>query len=291
VSGVSVDSSVEPIILSDKQVARIRDVPGLKSNRDYAGLDIARTLDYWSRRYVRPLAGYTDIAGKTLCDCAAGFGWLGFAFLMAGGGKAVLVEPLPGKHQAARDIAAILGLAERCEFHDCYMQDLALPDRSVDIFASVETLEHVGRANIRPCLETIVRLTRELVLLTTPNALFPLEWHDSRLFFTHWLPRAVRRPYARLFGRRNELFNDFVPPWALAPLRRSFTPVSRVMMYADMAAWRASYPFYSPYGDFPVKQRPPAILAAYYALTSALLGRRAHWLAPNLASVWRRRAA
>lgn len=278
------------LALTAEQIARIKAVPGLRTNQDYAGLDIAQTLDYWSGRYVRPIAGYTDIAGKTICDCAAGFGWLGFAFLLAGGGKAVLVEPLAGKHQASREIAAILGVADRCEFYDCYMQDLPLPDQSVDIFATVETLEHVGRGNIAACLDTVVRLTRELVLLTTPNALFPLEWHDTRLFFTHWLPRRLRQPYARLLGRSNTLFNDFAPPWSLAPLNRAFTPVSRVMMYRDMAAWRASYPFYSPYGHFPVKQRPPAILALYYRITSLLLGRRSHWLAPNLASVWRRRA-
>ncbi len=49
----------------------------------YRDLNVAGTLDYMSRRFVAPLKKL-GVPVDSLADCAAGFGWLSFAFLLGG---------------------------------------------------------------------------------------------------------------------------------------------------------------------------------------------------------------
>jgi len=146
-------------VVTPDQAAAIRGVSHY-CDSFYADLDVDGTLDYMRRRFVTPLSHHLSIEGATFVDCAAGYGWLSFAFLMAGGRHATLIDPDAPRLNAARDIACVLGLEDRCTFTPSYLQNSCLDTDAFDVFASIETLEHVGRRNITPCLEAIANTAR-----------------------------------------------------------------------------------------------------------------------------------
>ncbi len=170
------------------------------------------------------------------------------------------------------------------------MQDCGLPNRSVDVFASIETLEHVGRNNIVGCIAAMTRAPRHAVILTTPNLLFPKIAHDTQLPIAHWLPASVRRRYAVLFGREdNNVGNDFLTPFDLLPLYRRFRPASRFQTFGSFSEFAHFYPHYLPYGaDEHSRYRtvPPRFRRLWVGVTGTLM-RQYSWIAaPNLCSIW-----
>jgi hypothetical protein len=265
------------------------DLETLLGKSIYSDLDVDLTLDYMRRRYVEPLRRHIDIGQASLADCAAGYGWLSFAYLQAGGRHAILVDPDEERLKKAAQIAQMLGLEDRCEFHCRFMQDLDIPP--ADVFASIETLEHVGRENIRPCIEAIASKALKAVILTTPNRWFPWVAHDTGLPLAHWMPQSLRTRYALAAGRGDrERTNAFVSPGDLGPLReRGFRPVSKYQTFATYEEFISFYPHYLPYGDQPrarQRNRPKAGLAAWVRLAGALAGTASYAIAPNLSSIW-----
>ncbi len=258
----------------------------------YGELDWNATLDYMHRRYIQALQTRLPIEGLSLLDGASGFGWLAFAFLKAGGARAILLEPDQERLNCARVIAQQLGLANRCEFICAPLEACPLADASVDIVASVETLEHVGRPNIAKALHTAVRCSRKAIVLTTPNALFPIVAHDTRLPFAHWLPKQWRKIYAGLAGRADrDEGNDFLTPFDLKELRKYFRPSSRFQIFSTMAEFTNFYPHYLPYGLSAnrIRKSPPLALKIFVFFTGHLFGRFAYWCSPNLANIWLRK--
>jgi hypothetical protein len=280
--------------LPDGRADRIEigDVPYLRDGF-YRGLDVPLTLDYMTRRYVAPLARRIDLADAVVADCASGFGWLSFAFLVGGARRAILLDLDEPRLHAARIVAARLGLAERCAFVVAKLEDAPLAADSVDIFASIETLEHVGSANIGAAVAAIARCTRQAVVLTTPNFLFPVISHDTRLPLAHWFPPGLRGAYARAAGRGDrDGGNAFVKPWDLRPLARKFRPVSRFQTFETLAEFDRFYPHYLPYGADEAGRHRDAPKRGQRMLHAALAGGLGRWsfaLAPNLASIWSRR--
>lgn len=279
-------------LISPPHARQIRAL-GHLAEGNYPNLDIDGTIDFMTRRYVTPMAQRYDLSEVTLADGAAGYGWLSIAFLLRGGREAILIDPDRERLESAAEICHILGIANRCRFINRTLQDTGLESDSVDIFASIETLEHVGRPNIRNCLSEIARITKSLVVLTTPNRLFPVVAHDTKLPFAHWLPRPLRRLYARPFGRLPmEKGNRFLAPWDLQPLTQKFEPDSRIATFRTLDELKRFYPHYLPYGSDPahrLRQRPNPLLWRYQTVIAALLSTRSYWLSPNLASVWIRR--
>jgi hypothetical protein len=272
--------------LSAQEVQQILEVPEFANNSDYNNLEPQPTLEYMKALYVDQMHRHFDISDAVLCDCAAGYGWLGLAFLLCGGGKVVFVEPLDMKLVAVRKFCDILGLTDRCEFRKEFLQDLPLADYSVDIFATIETLEHVGKENVEASIKTIDRLTRKMVIVTTPNRLFPVISHDSKVPFAHWLPVKWRDTYLKLWGKSYAGHNHFLIPKDLGILRGRFSPVSRALTFPDFDSWVKHYPCFSPYGKGRWKQKPSSLLSFVLRITSTLLGTNSYLLNPNLASVW-----
>ncbi len=270
----------------------IADIPYL-GDGIYRDLDIRLTLDYMTRRYVAPVARHVDLTKATVADCAAGFGWLSFAFLLAGARRAILLDLDAPRLDAARLVADRLGLVERCGFVAGRLQDAPLAPDSVDIFASIETLEHVGAGNISTCVDAIARCASQAVLITSPNFLFPVVSHDTRLPVAHWLPPRLRQAYARAAGRGDQdEANAFLKPWHLLPLMPKFRPVSRYQTFETLAEFDRFYPHYLPYGsDEPARHRraPKPGQRILHAALAKTLGRWSFTLAPNVASLWLRR--
>ncbi len=282
-------------LLDDDTLKAIAEIEYLRDYDDsiYRDLDIELTLDYMRRRFVTPLSRHVDIGTASLLDCASGFGWLAFAYLLAGGSHAVLVEMDERRLDAARTIARRIGVEQRCSFLRERLQDIALDDDGIDVFASIETLEHVGRDGIGDSLRNMARIARRAVVLTTPNRLFPVIAHDTELPFAHWLPSALRRPYAKAAGREAlDRNNHFLMPWDLAPLREKFRPVSSYQTFATRDEYSRFYPHYMPYGPKQVRRWRDAPRAGQHAMQvflAQLLGPWSFALAPNLASLWLRR--
>lgn len=282
-------------LLDDDTLKAIAAIDYLREYDDgiYHDLDIELTLDYMRRRFVAPLSRHVEIGTASLLDCASGFGWLAFAYLLAGGKHAVLVELDERRLDAARAIARRIGVEERCSFLSERLQDIAIATDGIDVFASIETLEHVGRENVGQSVRNMARIARRAVILTTPNQLFPVVAHDTELPFAHWLPAALRRPYAKAAGRAAfDRDNHFLMPWDLAPLTTKFRPVTSYQTFASRDEYNRFYPHYMPYGPKQVRRWRDAPRSGQRAMQVALAKALGPWsftLAPNLASLWLRR--
>ncbi|MEW6743219.1 MAG: class I SAM-dependent methyltransferase [Planctomycetota bacterium] len=264
-------------------------MPGFREGT-YRDLDVPATLDYMGRRYVAPIRQRADISRSVLADGASGFGWLSFAYLLSGGRRAILIDRDELRLKAAEEIAKILGLRDRCEFVCELLQSTSLAEDSVDFFACIETLEHVGRPHIRASVKSITRAARSIVIVTTPNCIFPVISHDTRLPFAHWLPHRLRHCYAVLCGRAAlETGNDFLGPWDLAPLKPKFRPDSAFHTFSTHAEYLSFHPHYTPYGTVAsarLKTAPSFWRRNFVRLLGTLLRKRAYLLSANLASVW-----
>ena len=88
--------------------------------------------------------------------------------------------------------------------------DLPFADDSFDVVHSSAVLEHVGSAaQQRRFIAELVRVSRRVAFLTTPNRWFPVEFH-TQLPLLHWLPkrtfrRLLRRGRYEFFAREENL--------------------------------------------------------------------------------------
>lgn len=280
----------EPAARIDPEgVRRIRSVPYFQASQ-YGDLDVDGTLGFFVRRYVRPLSNLLDISSTTVVDCSAGLGWFSIAYVLAGGESAIAVDLDHDRLAAAKSIAEILSVAERIEFIGASIQHTPLAEDSVDVFVSVETLEHVGRRNIDAALRRIRDIACKGVIITTPNKIFPVVAHDTRLPFIHWLSPSRRKTYARLFGRREmDQGNEFVSPFDLRILLEKFEPASSCLTFPDFESYMEHFPYYLPYGPEHhnrLRVQPSIAKAAYYWIVSKALGRHSYWLFPSLSRIF-----
>jgi len=278
--------------VSDIDVNRIRSIPHFQASI-YRDLEIGSTLDFFTRRYVRPLAEHLKISDSVVVDCASGYGWFSFAYLLAGGKKAIAVDLDAERLLAAEEIAKILSVDDRMVFINSEIQKIPLASNEADIFVSIETLEHIGRTNIMTTLSRIKDIAAKGVIITTPNKLFPVIAHDTCLPLIHWLPTKRRRRYARLFGREElDEGNEFLTPLDLNILRDKFKPVSACLTFRTFEDYRNHFPFYQPYGANESERpqvRPAATKAIYYKVASRVFGANSYWVMPSLARVFIRR--
>jgi len=77
---------------------------------------------------------------------------------------------------------------------------LNYPSNKFDLVFSNAVLEHVGKyENVKKFILEAYRVSREDVILITPNRWFPLETH-TKIVLLHWLPKQVFRKFIRLLG-------------------------------------------------------------------------------------------
>lgn len=256
----------------------------------YRDLDISGTINFFMRRYIQPLSKTFDISNCVAMDCGAGFGWFSIAYLMAGGKAVIAVDPDSERLEAAKKIAAALSVLNRMEFIVSPIQNIPLTTNQVDLFVSIETMEHVGKSNIKPALERIKDITSQGVLLTTPNKFFPVVAHDTRLPLIHWLPPSRRKKYARLFGREQlDDGNDFISPLDIGILLDKFQPTSTCLTFQSFNDYQDHFPFYLPYGSDEKKRsvkRPSWRQSLYYRIASTLFGRHSYWVMPSLSHIF-----
>lgn len=254
----------------------------------YATLPVAETLEFYRKRYVEQLPKFRSVDASTvIADIGAGYGWLAMAFVAFSPARVIAIEMDRERLAAGRQIAEILGLADRITWLAEGLEAISLADRSVDVAYCIEVLEHVQR---KPAaVAGLERLPRDLLIITTPNLWFPVIAHDTRLPFCHWLPLPLRRLYAKACGREKaENDNLFWSAPGLGRHLRNWQPVSGFLHYATLDDYVATYPFHLPYVGGGYQTSVGAAKLAYYRI-AAKLGPASRYVMPNLAMVWRRR--
>lgn len=276
-----------PFSISQAQLDAIGRVPHFADGA-YAALPIAETLEFYKKRYVDQLPKFRSLSPDTVvADIGTGYGWLAMAFAAYSPVRVVAIEMDADRLAAGRRIAEILGLADRITWVPQGLGAITLADRSVDVAYCIEVLEHVRRAP--ETVADLERLSRDLLIVTTPNLWFPVIAHDTRLPFCHWLPLPLRRLYAKAFGRENaENDNLFWSPPGLERHLRGWTPVAGFLHYKTLGDYVATYPFHLPYVGGGYQRQVGRAKLAYYKL-AASLGSASRYVMPNLAMVWRRK--
>lgn len=278
--------------ISENAVESIRSLPYFQSSV-YHDLDISATLDFFFKRYVHSLEKLFDIQESIAVDCGAGHGWFSFAYILAGGKGVIAVDIDVERIQMAKKIAEILSIEDKIEFIKSPIHTIPFSTNEIDIFVSIETLEHVGKRNIGASLKKICNVTSQGVLITTPNKIFPIIAHDTRLPFAHWLPPSLRRGYAKVFNREDlDDENEFLSPLDVRCLLEKFEPATSCLTFQTFMEFKNHYPFYLPYGSSEtqrIKTKPSALKSAYYWMASILFRKNSYWVMPNMAHVFIRR--
>ncbi|BDT60688.1 hypothetical protein MasN3_41820 [Massilia varians] len=265
--------------LSDDAIARIRCVDHFR-NSEYAGLDLNAVIDSYVHNFVEPLLRVQP-EPAVVADIGAGYGWLACAFALRTKARVVVVEYGEARLEAARRIAGILGVAERMEWINASIASLPIPDRSVDAAYCIEVIEHTG---IDPAyLRELARITRDVLVITSPNKLFPVIGHDTELPFCHWLPLSARDVYARLFRRAHMQDNNlFWTPGRVFAALHDFRRTSSFLQFEDYAHYRTAQPHIGGRGGL------LGLCKRIYFKAVAALGPYGIYVSPNIASTYRR---
>ena len=268
-----------------RQVDAIRAILARSVYRDF---DFGGVIDFYLRRYVKPLGAFVDIrADDTVSDIGTGYGWLAIAFALGSEARIVAIDADEARLGAARDIAQVLGLAARIDWRIGKLGRLPLGEREARVAYCIEVLEHTGCS--RPAIRDLGRVTGEALVITTPNLFFPIVAHDTRLPFCHWLPLPLRARYARLCGRGDrEKGNLFWSPRSLLRELPAFEVASRFLHFASRQEYLATFPIYVPYEGGGFRYADGRLKSAYYRIAT-LLGRHSLYVMPSLACTLRRR--
>ena len=73
-------------------------------------------------------------------------------------------------------------------------------DFSSDLVISNATIEHVGGAiNQKKMIENIIKLTKKIFIITTPNRFYPIELH-TKIPLIHWFPKPIYKKILKFIG-------------------------------------------------------------------------------------------
>lgn len=264
--------------VSPEQSAAIAQVAHF-CNSEYRSLDLDRLIASYVHDFVEPLLRMVA-QPASVADVGAGYGWLALAFALHTKAHVIVIEYDSARLAAARKIAAILGVEKNIEWISASIADIPLPTHSVEAVYCVEVIEHTG---VRPAyVAELARISRDIVVITTPNKIFPIIRHDTVLPFCHWLPLWSRNIYAKAFGRQSmQHGNQFWSPFALLRALPNFHRTSRFLQFE-------TYPDYctaKQLGDPRFGGR--SLQRSYFGAVSKL-GKHAIFFLPNLASTFRR---
>ena len=71
---------------------------------------------------------------------------------------------------------------------------------SSDLVISNATIEHVGGVlNQKKMIENIIKLTKKIFFITTPNRFHPIEFH-TKIPLIHWFPKSIYRKILKFLG-------------------------------------------------------------------------------------------
>lgn len=272
-------------VLDPAMEREIKSVPHFRASH-YRTWNLRHLLDSYTLGYVRPLrAWHTPTASTTIADIGTGYGWLAFALALETPARIIALDIDARRVEAARAIASILGVEDRIDWRVGPLGQLPVADRETDIACCLEVIEHVDTD--KRTIHDLSRTTTDLLLISTPNGALPIVFHDTALPFCHLMPLRMRDLYAKACRRADRQHNNqFWTPGKLASALPDFDRVSRFFHHESFRSWQGYMDYMNthPIGHY---DRPETLRALWYKL-AASLGRHAHYILPNLASVWRR---
>jgi len=278
--------------IKEEQIKAVRDLKRFRKSI-YHNLDIRLTLEYFTKRFVTPLSREFDIRNSIAVDCGAGYGWFSLAYLLAGGKGVIAIDVDKERLKACKEILEIFSVSGRAQYIVSNMLNLPLSSQEVDLFVTIETLEHVGKKRILKILKNISEVARRGILLTTPNKLFPVIMHDTRIPFIHWIAPRFRLRYSALFGRKEmDDGNEFISPFDLQLIRDQFRPMTSCLACLNYREFLNMYPLYFPYGsneNSRYRTQTGNLRSIYYRIAAFLLGKNSYWIMPNLACIFKRK--
>ena len=255
----------------------------------YALWDLNDNLNFYMFHFVEPFLTRPDSSSVgVVADVGAGYGWLAIAFALRASVRIIAIDVNEPRLVAAQRIAAVLGVADRIEWRAGAAGALPLADREADATYCIEVVEHTGKdPNV---IRDLGRVTRDTLVITSPNRLFPVIHHDTSLPFCHWLPLSMRDLYASVCGRKKRQDgNLFWSPGELMDLLGDFERTSSFFQFADYGAYARAMRALA--AERRTKRHlSTAARDGYYRLAS-LAARNAIYVLPNLASTFRRRGA
>ena len=69
-----------------------------------------------------------------------------------------------------------------------------------DLVISSATIEHVGNYNNqRIMLKNMIKLSKNIIIITTPNRFHPVEFH-TKIPLIHWLPKTIHRKILKILN-------------------------------------------------------------------------------------------
>ena len=78
--------------------------------------------------------------------------------------------------------------------------NIEIDKMSSDLVISSATIEHVGNEkNQIKMIENIIKLSKKYFVITTPNKLYPIDFH-TKIPLIHWLPKKVHRFLLKIIG-------------------------------------------------------------------------------------------
>jgi 2-polyprenyl-3-methyl-5-hydroxy-6-metoxy-1,4-benzoquinol methylase len=277
--------------ISEADVQRIRAVPHFRDSEhagQCGGDNLQTTFGWYLTHFVEEIFRFQpDINIRSVADIGTGYGWLAIALALKTQTRIVAVEYDERKLAAARQIAGIFGVAQRIEWCVASIGRLPFGEQEFDFTFCIEVIEHIAD-NIE-ITQDLARITKDLLVITTPNKIFPIIRHDTSLPCCHWLPPGrLRDWYAAAFGRKGQQENNrFWSPGKLLSAIPDFERASAFLQfrtYKDYLA--AERRLYGIEGE--VNGLTKAAQRTYYQGVS-WAGKKSIYFLPNLASIFRRR--
>jgi 2-polyprenyl-3-methyl-5-hydroxy-6-metoxy-1,4-benzoquinol methylase len=199
--------------LTQEQIELVRKTPHFRDSH-YASWDLQENLDFYTKGFVETLPDSIKNGG-TVADIGCGYGWLAISFALNTKATIYAVEPNEPRLVCARSIAKILGVEDRIIWLVGSIGNIPIPDKSVDAVFCIEVIEHISTDP--SVIRDLARISRDRLVVATPNGLLPIVLHDTCLPFCHWLPNPLRNRYASLFGRAHlQDGNKFWTGWGVS---------------------------------------------------------------------------
>ena len=105
------------------------------------------------------------------------------------------------------------------------------------------TIEHVGSDQQQlKMLKNIVKLTKKIFIVVTPNRLHPIEFH-SKIPFIHWLPKKMHRKILSVIGMSylsKEKNMNLLKPINLVNLMKNFNNVEYEIKFVKFLMFKSN---------------------------------------------------
>ena len=112
-----------------------------------------------------------------------------------------------------------------------------------DVVVSNATIEHVGSDQQQlQMLKNIIKLTKKIFIVVTPNRLHPIEFH-SKIPFIHWLPKKIHRKILSVIGMSylsKEKNMNLLKPINLVNLMKNFNNVEYEIKFVKFLMFKSN---------------------------------------------------